>query len=124
MTFLINIKNVIMYLVSLESLLFLTLRQIHLAFLPMTDTREDERLWWLTGFTTYCPLILVWLPRYLARSRTSGEMDQINSVLGKLKSLLMPLQGQMISNGLFGVIEFFRKTNEQISHGSINELVH
>ena len=31
-------------------LLFLTLRQIHLAFLPMTDTQEDERLWWLTGF--------------------------------------------------------------------------
>ena len=39
------------------SLLLLTLPQIHLAFLPMTDTREDERLWWLTGFTAYCPLI-------------------------------------------------------------------
>ena len=25
------------------SLLFLTLRQIHLAFLPMTDTQEDDR---------------------------------------------------------------------------------
>ena len=115
------------------SLLFLTLRQIHLAFLPMTDTQEDERLWWLTGFyvlpsyscfgsldiwlgqgllekwTEHSVLFmssiyslwgglktpqklyekltgflrlrtalffLVWLPRYLARSRTSREMDR------------------------------------------------